>query len=314
MDFRGRFGFAEYNSDTYSPIAFNPLVTVAGIAADNDIKTMATIIVYLQMFDWIFASHKGVISTPRGRSYEGGKLNPSSQSIHPMLWLLTGEGETENYSRKDCIMLILAMESGLKIPEVMFEVADMLKHGSYEMRERFSISSDTDEASSENIGFESPEDCIFWFGNGAYFTPTTGRCIFIVGDAYNLWDRHPIWKQIKIALPIYHTDPFIIDTIASAVAPFGRGPLLGRSNVYTYRTPEYMMSSVQNYHGGMTAGQQHSWQLTMDPEVTKSVFTTQPTDHSYKHDTYWVGGVLPKIGQFKNTLIGKNEVSGWLAL
>ena len=31
MDFRGRFGFSEYNSDTYAPIAFNPLVTVAGI-------------------------------------------------------------------------------------------------------------------------------------------------------------------------------------------------------------------------------------------------------------------------------------------
>ena len=59
-------------------------------------------------------------------------------------------------------------------------------------------------------GFESPEDCIFWMGNGAYFSPTTARCMFIVGDAYNLWDRHPIWKQLKIALPIYHTDPFLV--------------------------------------------------------------------------------------------------------
>ena len=38
--------------------------------------------------------------------------------------LLTGEGDKEkvNYSRKDCIMMILAMEAGLDIPEVMFEV------------------------------------------------------------------------------------------------------------------------------------------------------------------------------------------------
>ena len=33
---RRRFGFSEYNSDTYAPIAFNPLVTVAGIAPDED--------------------------------------------------------------------------------------------------------------------------------------------------------------------------------------------------------------------------------------------------------------------------------------
>ena len=38
--------------------------------------------------------------------------------------LLTGEGDKEkvNYSRKDCIMMILAMEAGLDIPEVLFEV------------------------------------------------------------------------------------------------------------------------------------------------------------------------------------------------
>ena len=72
----------------------------------------------------------------------------------------------------------------------------------------------------------------------------------------------------------------------------------------------------------MTAGQQHAWQLTLDPErtrfkpnqnenlflikiISRAIFTTQPTDHSYKHDMTWVGGVLPKLAQYKNTLIGK---------
>ena len=41
--------------------------------------------------------------------------------------------------------------------------------------------------------------------------------------------------------------------------------MLGRSNVYTYRSPGYMLSSVQDYHGGQTAGQQQAWQLTLDP-------------------------------------------------
>ena len=35
----------------------------------------------------------------------------------------------------------------------------------------------------------------------------------------------------------------------------------------------------------------------------RTVFTTQPTDHSYKHDQYWVGGVLPRLGQHTNTLL-----------
>ena len=59
LDFRGRFGFSEYNSDTYAPIAFNALVTVAGSAPDEDIRTLATIITYLQLFDWVIGAHKG---------------------------------------------------------------------------------------------------------------------------------------------------------------------------------------------------------------------------------------------------------------
>ena len=38
LDFRGRFGFSEYNADTYGPIAFAPLVTVAALAPDPEVS------------------------------------------------------------------------------------------------------------------------------------------------------------------------------------------------------------------------------------------------------------------------------------
>ena len=36
-----------------------------------------------------------------------------------------------------------------------------------------------------------------------------------------------------------------MDAIADAVSDLGGGTVLGRSNVYTYRTPSYMLSSTQ---------------------------------------------------------------------
>ena len=200
-------------------------------------------------------------------------------------------------------MTILAMEAGFEVPEVLVEVAEALKHGNHELRERFAISSSVDEASFEGLGFSTPDECVFWFGNGGYFSPTTARCMFIVGDAYNLWDVHPIWQQIKPALPLWRADPNIIDQVAKIGEPIGGGPVLGRSNVYSWRTESYMLSSVQNYHGGKMGGQQHVWQLTLDPGVTRAIFTTQPSSQDTKHDPYWVGGILPKIGQHQNTLI-----------
>ena len=56
-----------------------------------------------------------------------------------------------------------------------------------------------------------------------------------------------------------------------------------QENLFThpvFRTPRYMLSSVQSYHGGMTAGQQHTWQLTMDPHVSRSVSSVQNIFHN----------------------------------
>ena len=39
LDFRGRFGFSEYNADTYGPISFAPLVTVAALAPDPEVTS-----------------------------------------------------------------------------------------------------------------------------------------------------------------------------------------------------------------------------------------------------------------------------------
>ncbi len=61
--------------------------------------------------------------------------------------------------------------------------------------------------------------------------------------------------------------------------PFGAGPVLGPINMYTHRTPDFMLSTVQDYHGGWMAGQQHVWQLTFQPDTVgaaSTVFSHQP--------------------------------------
>ena len=37
--------------------------------------------------------------------------------------------------------------------------------------------------------------------------------------------------------------------------------------------------------------------------MTRAIFTTQPSNSDPKHNPYWEGGILPKIGQHQNTLI-----------
>ena len=44
LEFRERFGFSEFNSDTYGPYSYNSLLALVGLAPDVDIQKRARMI------------------------------------------------------------------------------------------------------------------------------------------------------------------------------------------------------------------------------------------------------------------------------
>ncbi len=76
-------------------------------------------------------------------------------------------------------------------------------------------------------------------------------------------------------------------------------------NKVTYKTPDYMLSSAQDWHAGEKGYQQHIWQATLSPRAT--VFTTHPPcaaeDGSHRPN-FWHGNeTLPRVAQWKDTLL-----------
>jgi len=76
-------------------------------------------------------------------------------------------------------------------------------------------------------------------------------------------------------------------------------------NKVTYKTPDYMLSSAQDWHPGEPGYQQHLWQATLSPDVT--VITTHPPcamEDSSHRPNYWHGNViLPRVAQWKDALV-----------
>jgi len=76
-------------------------------------------------------------------------------------------------------------------------------------------------------------------------------------------------------------------------------------NKVTYRTPDYMLSSAQDYHPGEPGEREHIWQATLGPQTV--VFVTHPgcSSESDAHvPNFWLGnGVLPRVAQWKDALI-----------
>ena len=80
-------------------------------------------------------------------------------------------------------------------------------------------------------------------------------------------------------------------------------------NAYTYRTPDYMLSTAQDWRGGYGGDQQSIWQATFGMEAV--AFTTHPGNESLDGPTprYWTGyGTMPRSIQLQNVVISLYDV------
>ncbi len=78
-----------------------------------------------------------------------------------------------------------------------------------------------------------------------------------------------------------------------------------RVNIVTYKTPDFMLSSAQDYHAGQTGRREHIWQATMGPDAL--VFSNHPgscSESDARQKGWWCGnGKLPRVAQWNNALI-----------
>ena len=73
----------------------------------------------------------------------------------------------------------------------------------------------------------------------------------------------------------------------------------------TYRTPDTMLSSVQDYRAGKPGSREHVWQATLGPAAV--VFTNHPACSSMsgaRRPNYWRGNrVLPRVVQWQDVVV-----------
>ncbi len=87
-------------------------------------------------------------------------------------------------------------------------------------------------------------------------------------------------------------------------------------NKVTYKTPDYMISSAQDYHHGRRGSHEHIWQATLGSDAV--VFANHPgcmSENEAHQPGFWLGNaVLPRVAQWKDTLIAVYNFSeqDWL--
>lgn len=284
LEGRIRFGYSEWNSNCYFDEDLVALVNLAEYAADDSIREQSEQLLHLTLFQMALSTFRGTFGSTHGRSYARLVLNPPRESTHPLCYLFWGEGSYEHALSRSAVLLAA---SEYRVPPVVQAVA-LDDRDEMETRERHGF--DVEDGPRYGIDPTDP-DHVMLFNNRSH------------RDVIQTWfDECPVNYHLGYPKRAheYHrtqagTDGYDPDPSPSA---------LTEANLYTYRTPEYMLSCAQDYRSGKHGFQQHIWQATLGNDAV--VYTSHPgaEDIGSSRPDYWMGnGVQPRAAAHRNVVV-----------
>lgn len=300
LKYRFTYGFTEWHSNTYYEEDIAPLAILIDFCKDDEIATKSKMIMDLLLLDMGMHSFKGLFGATSGRCYEAQKKNPMKQDTLEVSERVWGFGNIEAYDYSRISANFLLMEK-YDLPEVIRKIG----RDTGEVIIKDSMGLDLKEIKQEFADLKDIDTTgMFLWAMESFTNPESVNMALKV---FNEWELHKnsFLKDFKMINHPVLIKLGLLPTIVRLLNPVTQGIAIQRANTYTYKTSEYMLSTVQNHHPGTFGDQQHVWQATLSKEVT--VFTTHPgapafedVNRNFSPD-YWVGsGIFPHSVQRKN--------------
>lgn len=303
-------GFSEWLSHVYYDEDLTALLSLVDFCQDEEIRKRAEIIIDLLVFEMALNNYRGVFGSSHGRSYENTKKWADQESTTDTQKLLFGRGifaATDNMSA-----IAFALSPRYRLPQVIYEIAN--DQGTSEAVNRSRMGIRLDQAGWWDLKPRDFEDAMMLLTLEAYFHPRTVNLFVRMLNTFDWW-QNDFFQPFARRRKLVKTFRFL--GLLPLVARFFERDVCRNTreevNVYTFRTPDYMLSSAQDYRKGYGGDQQHIWQATLGPNAV--CFTTHPARPSGRTPNYWVGsGTLPRVAQIKNVVIAIYRISRGLAL
>ena len=341
---RLQFGWTEFNSSGYYREHLWSLLNLADFALDQEVRTKATIVTDLLLFDVARFQHRGAMGAAGGRCQFKSKASGFDSAVTDVVEILFGVHGL--FTDADSEVGSAYATSTYRVPEVLLQVGSHPPPDDVD-RSRVSItfeeapkygisySKKSDQKDSYLQGYASKraryypflgavnkelerthtkyaateDDTIFWWGASAFYNKQIVRQTMKTVEAFGLADS-PIFKgavpliirivsyleRLKhgfigglIGLPIggvlgagvgalagaFESEIFDSDTLEDAsddLSVLLEGSTRTRANILTYRTPDVMLSSAQNFRAGQLNFQSSVCQAAIHPGL--NVFTT----------------------------------------
>jgi hypothetical protein len=300
IEWRSRFGFSEWHSDIYYEEDLAALLNIVEFAQDNATATKAAMLVDLFAFDFANQYFNGTYATTNGRTEDNKKVGtsltdpPSRASFAETAWILLGLGH-HNPNAGDSMSAVALSTSNKYTPPPILEIIANETLNYYESKDRNGIN--IADGPDYGFGYESENDMMFWWPMSAVFSSETIEPSLNLTEYYHLgydtvFNDKMLVDLLKVAADLYGMS---LPEVCAFIKEATQGVVLEEADTYTYRTPYYQLSGVQDHQKGMAGYQEHIWQASLDEYAY--IFTN--SYGGFRMQDY-VGGFKPRATLYKN--------------
>jgi len=288
LDWRARFGFSEWLSNCYYEEDLLALACIVELAEDRDIAKRAGMIIDIILFDIAVNSYNGDFVATTGRTYPRMLIDPQLTNTSVLTRVIWELGTTKITLNKAALLMACM---NYPVSEVLMEIAHDVPDV-MENRQRNSI--DVEDGEKYNASPAEFDNIMLWWGIQQY-----DHRLVIDNSLKTLAP----WDSIGDRIHAFKEKYEMYDKAGALVDDDPDFTSLTQADIYTYRTPNYMLSCVQNYRPGKQGYQQHTWVATLGGRAI--FFTNHPGSLEYRdRPNYWAGnGVMPKAVAHKNVVI-----------
>jgi len=305
LDEKAAWGFAEWHSDVYYQEDIDALTLLAE-HGEPVVAQRAAVMLDLFLYDLAVHQVKGNNGVTHGRSYMKDKSRASDQDVFGVVKLLFATSDQPYTSRSDGGATYLASADRYRLPEAIYRVARSTR--TFTDRTHMGAPLNLDEpfttspvSAVAEAPYDDPSAVPFWWERGAQTAWQAVPQTLATIDQYHLFDTS-LFKPYQPLVDLTGGDPAVARQLAYNLRCLINVGLLSEVDTMTWRSPNAMLSSAQDYRPGCFGEQYHAWQATLDEDAV--VFTTLPGNEPragtswVDADRYWTGtGAMPRSAQ-----------------
>lgn len=306
LELRYKSGFSEWLSNVYYNEDIPALIALIDLCEDEEITGLATMVLDLILADMALNHFEGTFGSTHGRTYKSkmSGIGESTAAVYKLLFNLN------DFSVGNMSASSLTLSENYQLPRVLYDMAVDSNRTEFENKQRMGIR--LEEASSWGLSTSVLEDGMTFLTLEAYTHPLVIDLFKNMLDSYKWWENS-FFSMFKTYRSIIE-DPSLLgySSLADLATAFEKDitrNMRPEVNIYTYRKPDYMLSTAQDWRKGYGGDQQSIWQATLGAEAV--AFTTHPATETDGGDSpnYWVGyGTMPRAIQVKNVVISLYDI------